>query len=557
MPISPQHEAGPANLPGSEQAFRASLEHAPIGVFQADAQGGYCAVNERWCHIMGLSPAEAAGDGWLAAVHPEDREAVQQLWHDTIVSGKAFALEHRCRTPEGKIIWLFTSASALRDGCGATIGYLGTVVDITERRDVEEKLRQLRTVLERQVEHRTRDLVRTNRELVQQVEERTKAQEDLKRQLLRKSELLATQAALLVSEEQFRLLVQSVTDHAIFMLDPNGYVATWNAGAARISGYTAEEIIGRHFSLFYTAEDVSAGKPACALRDAERGGHMEEEGWRLRKDGSQFWASVGLTALRSSDGTLRGFAKVSRDMTARKNAEITLQRSGEQLRALTSRLQAVQEEERTRIARELHDHIGQSMTSLLIGLRTLELASSLEEAVAESARLRRIAAETVNDVRRLAHAIRHSVLEDLGLETALRYQAEQFTETYGVQVDIYANGLDQRLPAAAEAALYRIAQEALTNVAKHAAAKMVSILLHRSGPDVHMIVEDDGCGFEMETVAPSVASMDRLGLYGMRERVAKLHGSLQIESAPGRGTTCSCTFKSKRTRHEDSGRDRR
>lgn len=123
------------------------------------------------------------------------------------------------------------------------------------------------------------------------------------------------------SEERFRLIVENTLDYAIFMLDAAGLVASWNAGAERLKGYTADEIIGRHFSTFYAADAIARGWPAHELAEATRLGRFEDEGWRIRKDGSRFWANVIITALRGHDGTLRGFAKVTRDMTVRKAHE--------------------------------------------------------------------------------------------------------------------------------------------------------------------------------------------------------------------------------------------
>src|SRR6476620_392021 len=122
-------------------------------------------------------------------------------------------------------------------------------------------------------------------------------------------------------EERFRLLVESVKDYAIFMLDSGGHVATWNLGAERIKGYKADEIIGKHFSIFYPPEDVAAGKTERELEIATREGRFEEEGWRIRKDGSRMWASVTITALRDAEGDLVGFAKVTRDLTDLRHAE--------------------------------------------------------------------------------------------------------------------------------------------------------------------------------------------------------------------------------------------
>jgi PAS domain S-box-containing protein len=130
-----------------------------------------------------------------------------------------------------------------------------------------------------------------------------------------------TSHGLRISEEQFRLLVESVKDYAIFMLTPDGRVASWNAGAQNIKGYTADEVIGRHFSVFYPPDLVARGWPEHELRIARTTGRYEEEGWRLRKDGSRFWASVTITALFDESGSLRGFGKVTRDLTARRQIE--------------------------------------------------------------------------------------------------------------------------------------------------------------------------------------------------------------------------------------------
>jgi len=132
----------------------------------------------------------------------------------------------------------------------------------------------------------------------------------------------------------YQLLVESVRDYAIFALDPKGMILSWNAGAERIKGYSADEIIGRHFSIFYTAEDLAARKPEMELVVAEREGRVEDEGWRVRKDGSRFWASVVITPLRDPDGRLVGFAKVTRDLTARRQWEEALRESEERFRVL-------------------------------------------------------------------------------------------------------------------------------------------------------------------------------------------------------------------------------
>jgi PAS domain S-box-containing protein len=139
------------------------------------------------------------------------------------------------------------------------------------------------------------------------------------------------QLALLDAERRFRILVQGVTDYAIFMLDPEGRVTNWNAGAQRIKGYAPEEIIGEHFSRFYTPEDLAAGTPQKAIEASRETGRYEAEGWRVRKDGTRFWASVVLDAIHDDDGELIGFAKITRDMTEKREARLKLEESREQL----------------------------------------------------------------------------------------------------------------------------------------------------------------------------------------------------------------------------------
>lgn len=142
---------------------------------------------------------------------------------------------------------------------------------------------------------------------------------------------MTDQRRALESERRFRLLVQGVTDYAIYMLDPEGRVANWNTGAQRIKGYAEADILGRHFSRFYTPEEIEAGIPARALETAEREGRYEAEGWRCRKDGTRFWAGVVIDAIRDEDGTLIGFAKITRDLTERRETLRQLEESREQL----------------------------------------------------------------------------------------------------------------------------------------------------------------------------------------------------------------------------------
>ena len=213
----------------------------------------------------------------------------------------------------------------------------------------------------------------------------------------------------------------------------------------------------------------------------------------------------------------------------------------DQLRAqYVSGVIAAQEEERKRIARELHDGTGQLLTSLLLGLRALEDTPDRAEMRQRIEDLRKMVGHTLQEVRNLALQLRPSALDDLGLPAALEHYVADCCRHYGLRIELTIHGLEEsRLPAEVETALYRMIQEALTNVARHAQAQTASVTLERRGGEIIMIVEDDGRGFN-----PNVANQDehRLGLYGIRERAELLGGKLTIESEPGQGTTIFVTL---------------
>jgi signal transduction histidine kinase len=205
---------------------------------------------------------------------------------------------------------------------------------------------------------------------------------------------------------------------------------------------------------------------------------------------------------------------------------------------LLDKLMAAQEEERKRVARELHDETSQALTSLIVGLKVMETAGTLEEARAQIGRLRNLTVRTLEEVHRLALELRPSVLDDWGLVVALHRYVDEFAAKARLDVDCQMVGLDtQRLPPQVEIALYRIVQEALTNVARHAHARHVSVVLKRQRASILSIVEDDGAGFDVAKVMGAPAREGRLGLFGMQERAALLGGTLTIESRPGTGTT--------------------
>jgi PAS domain S-box-containing protein len=235
-------------------------------IFALDAQGHVQSWNLGAERAKGYSAGEIIGRHLSVFYTPEDIQAgrPERLLGIARTEGRVEDLGWRVRK-DGSLFWADVVITALRDEQGQLLGFAKVTRDLTEQRKAETALKE--------------------------------------------------------SEERFRMLVTSVKDYGIFMLDPNGYVRSWNEGAQRIKGYTASDIIGRHFSTFYPPEEVAAAKPAMELRVAAAEGRFEDEGWRLRKDGTSFWANVIITAVRNDSNELVGYAKVTRDLTERRAAE--------------------------------------------------------------------------------------------------------------------------------------------------------------------------------------------------------------------------------------------
>lgn len=340
---------------------------------------------------------------------------------------------------------------------------------------------------------------------------------------------------LLDSERRFRLMTDAVQDYAILMLDPDGQVQTWNAGARQIKGYEADEIVGRHFSVFYTPEDRASGVPAAMLAAARRDGHALHEGWRVRKDGSRFWASVALTPVKDEQGRLTGYTKITRDLTdSRKAQEV------ERARELSARLIAAQEEERRHIARELHDETGQALTLIRMQLQQLERAGG--SVAAGAADCIRLVDGAIAHIRGLSLRLRPPMLDDLGLEDALAWLLEQQARAAGWRYGIDLPELLDRLPADVETACFRIVQEALTNAARSCAASEVRVALEAIDGRMDLEVRDDGCGFDVERYRSRDERTRHFGLVSMAERAAMVGGQLEIVSAPGKGTRIRASF---------------
>jgi PAS domain S-box-containing protein len=387
------------------------------------------------------------------------------------------------------------------------------------------------------------------------------------------------EVALRQLQERFRLFVEAVKDYALYMLDAEGRIATWNQGAERIHGYPAAEVLGKSFAMLFTKEDQAAGKPQEELDKATHDGHFEAEAWRVRKDGVHFWANVVLTSIRDQQGNLVGFAKVMRDFTERmraqenlrqanvklagevverKAAEEKLASSEASLRELSLNLLRTQDEERRRIGRELHDSLGQYLAVLKLNLQSLEssLGTNHGGSGDQVAQCVRLVEDCIKEVRTISYLLYPPMLEEVGLKSAISWYLDGFSKRSNIEASFHQNSEFERLPRDVELALFRVLQESLTNVHRHSKSPRVEISMAKQDGRVILEVKDEGQGIPVQLMEEE-GSKDWLGssgvgLRGMSERMRQIGGELEVASNE-RGTTVTASVPTASTQAKMAG----
>jgi len=345
------------------------------------------------------------------------------------------------------------------------------------------------------------------------------------------------QEALLESEERYRELFENAKD-AIYVHDLSGRYTSVNRAAEKLSGYTREEIMGKHFSNFVAPRNLKEVRiNLCRKLDEEHETIYEVS--MVTKDRRMVPLEVS-SRLIYENGVAIGVQGVARDITDRKRAQ-------EALKTYSRRLIEAQEAERQHIARELHDEIGQVLTAVKINLQSLRGLSPAPAWIPPLDESIGTVDEALGQVRKLSIELRPALLDDLGLSAALRWYVDRYTQRTGIRAEVI-NGFedDSRLPRELETACFRIAQEALTNVVRHAQAGHVSVELERSRERVLLTIIDDGVGFDVAELLSSAPAVATLGLVGMEERAQALSGKIEIESALQEGTRIRASFPLKR-----------
>ncbi|HNU13871.1 MAG TPA: PAS domain S-box protein [Chitinophagaceae bacterium] len=333
--------------------------------------------------------------------------------------------------------------------------------------------------------------------------------------------------ALRLSEEKYRTLIEQAAD-AIALYDAKGKILEANTSASKLLGYTKKELSVMNLTEILLEEEI---KENPVQYDVLSAGHSTVKLRRMRrKDGS-----VVVTEVRSQQLPDGRFLSVVRDMTDRIKAEEELKASYKAVRKLTAHLQNIREEERTSIAREIHDELGQQLTVLKMDVSWLnkKFHGTDEKANQRLKELLSMIDETVKSVRRISSQLRPSLLDDLGLTAAMEWQLSEFEKRAGIKTKLITPEEEVDLSDAVKTALFRIFQESLTNVARHSRAKNVTVVLRKDDHTFILSITDDGKGFDIN----KVADKRTLGILGMKERSSMIGGTYEINSTPGGGTS--------------------
>ncbi|HLG16681.1 MAG TPA: PAS domain S-box protein [Blastocatellia bacterium] len=351
------------------------------------------------------------------------------------------------------------------------------------------------------------------------------------------------------SEEKYRDIFMNAVE-GIFQSTPDGRLLEVNPALARILGYATPAELGAGAEGNVLRSYVHPQSREEFTRRLEAAGEVRGFETELRrKDGSVAWVAMSARAARSESGELLSYEGTLVDITERKLAEQALKHYGERLESLTHQLIQARENEQHRIARELHDEVGQVLTVVgfdLHGLQKTEGTPAFAERLEDC---KRSVKRAIDQVRNLALDLRPTLLDDFGLGPALKWCATRAADRAGLALDLAIDELEQRFSGDLETIIYRVAQEALTNVMRHANATQLRVELHHRNAELQLVISDNGAGFDVAAAEERAARGLSLGLLGMEERVSLAGGQIEVESAPSHGTVVRVRFQLERAAH--------
>lgn len=476
-----------AALRDSEEQYRLLLKNVPAVVYKGYMDCGVDFVDDKVEELTGYAKSDFDSRKliWSDVLLLEDRPAFKEAFKEGLKGSKSYIREYRVRKKSGEIIWIQDRGQIICNSDGRAEYISGVFFDVTERKQVQEALQE--------------------------------------------------------SENRFASFMRYLPGIA-FMRDIHGRYLYVNEAWEKVRRRQLQTVIGKAFNEVWAAEKAAKFNEGDR-RVITRGEPVQNIEEISQDDGAHIWL-VNKFPILDKDGKPIIVGAVGIDITRRRRAEEALWESEQRLRFLTSQLLTAQERERKRISMELHDELGQSLAVLKLQIRAVErgFGDSQQDLKADCRELLDYLDGVIDNVRRLSRDLSPAILEDLGLQSALKYLINGVSKHYKVSHSFEVADLDQLFPSDAQIIIYRIFQECLTNISKHAGASEVSITIRENDGLVSIALEDNGAGFDPAQVSSRRIAGRGLGLAALNERARMLGGTLEIRSQPGAGTKVTCVI---------------
>jgi PAS domain S-box-containing protein len=510
------------SLEHSEQRFRSVVESAIDAIITVDSRGKIIFWNQRAEEMFGYAPDEVIGKPATVIMPERFRKAHIKRINQVASHGKSNitgrTIELVGLKKDGTEFSLELSLARWETNEG--LFFTAIIRDITARKQAEEALQKARNQLEHRVRERTDELADTNKELRR-----------------RFTECELAEAALRESEQKYSTLVEDALIGVYIIQD--GKIVFGNDKFAKIYGYAKDELIGLESLKLIHPEDRDRVRQMREKRLSGEKVPSEYEIRGLKKHGDTIWVTRSYALINYKGKP--AISGIVADMTKRRLAEDALRKSDKELRILSNQLLSAEEKERKRIARELHDGIGQALSAIKFGVENVlrELdghkdaldLNPLETVIP-------ITQKAIEEVRRIVKDLRPSILDDLGILATITWFCREFQNVYSrIRINKEIDITENEIPPPLKTIIYRLLQEALNNVAKHSQADQVYLSIHKQPNEIELLVKDNGRGFDLEKTIALTPSQRGFGLAGMRERTELSGGRFDIQSRIGKGTT--------------------